>query len=78
MLLISYSLLVLDFLFTICDKVGVGQLAERMLCSLIGVAGLDSPLPLLGARKLFARRCNNEARKKQVHFRNHFQLQNLS
>ena len=61
MLLMSYSLLVLDFLFTICDNVGVGQLEERKPCSATGVAGLDSPLPLLGARKLLARRCSNDA-----------------
>lgn len=61
MLLISYSLLVLDFFLPICDRVEEGQLAESTDCSVMGVAGLDSPLPLLGALRLFARLCNREA-----------------
>ena len=62
MLLMSYSLLVLVFrCLTNCERVGAGQLADNRPCSVTGVDGLDSPLPLLGAFRLLARRCSNEA-----------------
>ena len=39
-----------------------------MLCSVIGVDGLDSPLPLLGSRKLLARFCSWDAESNQKTF----------
>ena len=61
MLLMSYSLLVRVFFLTSCARDGAGQLADRVLWSATGVEGLDSPLPLLGTRRLLALRCNSDA-----------------
>ena len=61
MLLMSYSLLVRVFFLTSCARDGAGQLADRLFWSVTGVEGLDSPLPLLGARRLLALRCSSDA-----------------